>query len=128
MKHQISGTATGFTFAPPYECINMDYMENLFLKNEQIQPWIWFRYIDIFFIWTASEKELDDFLEGLNDFHPGLKFIHERSREEVNFLMLLLEFIMVKVSPFSTANLQMAISTFTLSHAGANTGIEFGQQ
>ena len=40
----------------------MDYMENQFFKNEQIQPWIWFRYIDIFFIWTASEKE-HDFLE-----------------------------------------------------------------
>ena len=34
-------------------------MENQFLENEQIQPWIWFRYIDdIFFIGTASEKEL----------------------------------------------------------------------
>ena len=44
--------------------IYMDYMENQFLKNEQIEPWIWFRYIDdIFFIWTASEKELDAFLE-----------------------------------------------------------------
>ena len=61
-------------------------MEDQFLKNEQIQPWIWFRYIDdIFFIWTASEKELDDFLERLNNFHPNLKFTHERSREEINF-------------------------------------------
>ena len=31
-------------------------------------------------------------------------------------LMLLLEFIMVNLSPISTANLLMAISTFTLSH------------
>ena len=87
VKHQISGTAIGTKFAPPYACIYMDYMENQFLKNEQIQPWIWFRYIDdIFFIWTASEKELDDFLERLNNFHPNLKFTHERSREEINFL------------------------------------------
>ena len=64
----------------------MDYMENQFHKNEQIQLWIWFKYIDdIFFIWTASEKELDAFLEWLNNFHPNLKFTNERSREEINF-------------------------------------------
>ena len=68
--------------------IYMDYMENQFLKNEQVQSMnIWFRYIDdIFFIWTASEKELDDFLERLNNFHPNLKFTRQRSREEINFL------------------------------------------
>ena len=62
MKYQISGTAIGTKFASPYVCIYMDYMENQFHKNEQIQLWIWFKYIDdIFFIWTASEKELDNF-------------------------------------------------------------------
>ena len=53
-------------------------------KNEQIQSWIWFRYIDhVFFIWTSSE--LDDFLKQLDNFHPNLKFKYERSREEINF-------------------------------------------
>ena len=86
MKHQISGTAIGTKFSPSYACIYMDYMENQFLKNEQIQPWIWFTYIDdIFFIWKASEKDLDGFLERLNNFHSNLKFTHERSREEINF-------------------------------------------
>ena len=80
VKHQISGTAIATKFAPPYVCIYMDYIENQFLKNEQIQPWVWFRYIDdIFLIWTASEKELDDFLKRLNN-------THERSREEINVL------------------------------------------
>ena len=65
----------------------MDYIEREFLKSEKIQPWIWFRYIDgIFFIWTASEKELDEFLNRLNSFHPNLRFTHERSRESLNFL------------------------------------------
>ena len=40
----------------------------------------------IFFIWIASEEELDDFLERLNNFYPKLKFAHERSREEINSL------------------------------------------
>ena len=64
-------------------------MKNQFLKNEQIQSWIWFRCIDdIFFIWTASEKELDDYLERVNNFYPNLKFTHEheRTREQINFL------------------------------------------
>ena len=62
-------------------------MENEFLKNEQIQPWIWLTYIDdIFFIWKASEKELDGFLERLNNIHSNLKFTHERSREKINSL------------------------------------------
>ena len=87
VNYQISGTVNGMKFVPLYTCIYMNYIEDQFLKNEQIQPWIWFRYIDdIFFIWTASEKELDDFLERLNNFHPNLKFTHERSREEINFL------------------------------------------
>ena len=76
VKHQISGTATGTKFAPPYACIYMEYMENQFLKNEQIRPWIRLRYIDdIFFILTASKKELD-----------ALQFTHKRSRKEINFL------------------------------------------
>ena len=63
------------------------YIEREFLKSEQIQPWTWFRYIDdIFFIWIASEKELDEFLNRLNSFHPTLRFTHERSRESLNFL------------------------------------------
>ena len=57
VKHQISGTAIDRKFASPYACIYMDYMEKQFLKNEQNQPWIWFRYIaDIFFIWTARKR------------------------------------------------------------------------
>ena len=89
-----------------------------FSKNEQIQPWISFRYIDdIFFIWTSSEKELEDFLERLNNFHPNLKFIYERSSKTKSIsLMLLLELIMMNLSPISPAKLPMAIITFTLNH------------
>ena len=65
----------------------MDYIESGFLRSEQMQPWIWFRYIDdIFFIWTASKKELDEFLNRLNSFHANLRFTHKGSRESLNFL------------------------------------------
>ena len=88
-------------------------MENQFLKNELIHPWIWFKYFDdISFICTASESELDGFLEQLNNFHPNLKFTHKHSREKT----VMLELIKMNLSLISTANLQMAISTFILSH------------
>ena len=32
------------------------------------------------------KKNFFDFSERLNNFHPTLKFTHERSREEINFL------------------------------------------
>ena len=88
VKHQISETDIGTKFTQSYVCIYIDYMGNQFLKNEQIQSWVWFRYIyDIFFIWTASEKELDEFLERLNNFHlSSSKFTHERPTEEISFL------------------------------------------
>ena len=40
----------------------------------------------IFLSFGQPQKELDDFLERLNNFHPILKFTHEHSREEINFL------------------------------------------
>ena len=50
VKQQISGTAIGTKFAPPYACIFMDQVESEFLKTQQHQPLVWFRYIDdIFF-------------------------------------------------------------------------------
>ena len=51
VKAQISGTAIGTKFAPPFAC--MDKVGTEFLEEEDIKLWIWLRYIDdIFFIWT----------------------------------------------------------------------------
>ena len=48
---QISGTAIGTKFAPPYACIFMDQVESKFLQTQKFQPLVCFRYIDdIFFI------------------------------------------------------------------------------
>ena len=66
IKQQISGTAIGTKFAPPYACIYMDITETDFLKTQELQPFVWLRYIDgIFFIWTHGEAELKKFMEGL---------------------------------------------------------------
>ena len=41
--------------------IFMDYTEEEFLKNEQIQPWICFRYTDIFSSEQLVKKSLTSF-------------------------------------------------------------------
>ena len=59
IKQQISGTAIGAKFAPPYACLFLDKIETAFFQTQELQPLVWFRYIDdIFFIWTHSEEEL----------------------------------------------------------------------
>ena len=68
-KQQISGTAIGTKFAPPYACILMDQVESEFLKTQTHQPLVWFRYIDdIFSIWIHGQDKLEQFLDDLNKF------------------------------------------------------------
>ena len=89
VKQQISGTAIGTKFAPPYTCIYMDKTETDFLKTQHLQPFIWLRYIDdIYFIRTYGQAELKRFMEKLNKFLPNLKFTYESSRKKVAFLDL----------------------------------------
>ena len=89
MKRQKAGTSIGTKLAPAYACIFMDEVETEFLKSQELQPFLWLRYIDdIFFIWTHGTQELDSFLNELNKFHPNLSFTYETSKERVNFLGL----------------------------------------
>ena len=90
IKQHISGTAIGTKFAPPYACIYMDKTEADFLKIQELQPFVWLRYIDnIFFIWTNGEAELKKFMEGLNNFLLNLQFTYESSKKSVAFLDLI---------------------------------------
>ena len=86
---QISGTAIGTKFAPPYACIFMDQVESKFLQTQKFQPLVWFRYIDdIFFIWTHGERSLKN---------PNIKFAYEFSEASINFLDLNVKFSSVKL-------------------------------
>ena len=77
---QISGTAIGTKFAPPYACIYMEEVETEFLKTQRLKPLIWLRFIDdIFFIWTYGEENLKNFMEDFNNFKPNLKFTFQSS-------------------------------------------------
>ena len=89
VKQQISGTAIRTKFAPPYACIFMDPVESEFLKTQQHQPLVRFRYIDgIFFISTYGQGKLEGFLDNFNKFHANLRLTHEYSRKNVTFLDL----------------------------------------
>ena len=81
---QVSGTAIGTKFAPPYACIFMDKFETEFLATQVFKPRVWLRYI--FFVWTHGEEKLHDFFNGLNEFNPSLKFTYEYSTQRISFL------------------------------------------
>ena len=86
---QISGTAIGSKFAPPYGCIFMDQIETKFLRTQSHQPMAWFRYIDdIFFIWTYGEEKLEEFMPDFDAFTPNIQFTYESSKKSIAFLDL----------------------------------------
>ena len=54
---QISGTAIGTKFAPPYACIYMDQVEQKLLATQINQPLIWLWYIDDIFLYGLKGKK-----------------------------------------------------------------------
>ena len=87
VKQQISGTAIGTKFTPPYASIFKDKVEIDFLETQAMKPLVWLRYIeDIFFVWNESEEKFENFLENLNNIHPNLKFTSEKSKKSADFL------------------------------------------
>ena len=70
---QISGTAIGTKFAPPYADIFIDQLEIKILENQNLRPLVWFHYIDyIFFIWTHGEENLRNFMAEFNLFSDNI--------------------------------------------------------
>ena len=88
LKHQISGTAIAAKFAPPYACMYIYglHEESISQKWKNSTLDLVQLHWRCFFIWTAIESEVDNFLERLDSFHPNLEFSQERSTEEINFL------------------------------------------
>ena len=75
---QLSGTAIGTKFAPPYAVLLMAHLAEKILQDIDLQQHIWWRHIDdIFFIWEHGENSLIQFIETVNAFHFTLKFSTE---------------------------------------------------
>ena len=60
-KEHILSTVIGTKCVPSYACIFISQSEASVIKSQQNKPLVWFRYIDIFFIWThgtTSQKHI----------------------------------------------------------------------
>ena len=98
IKQQSSGTAIGTKSARHYACLFMDKIETALLQTQELQPLVWFRYIDdIFFIWTHGEEELQTFLRSLNEFHTNIQFTYESSKESIALFLLTLKLVLKTV-------------------------------
>ena len=63
---QIRGTAIGTKFAPPYSILFMAELEEEILREVELKPYLWWRFIDdIFFIWEHGEEKLKEFIDVL---------------------------------------------------------------
>ena len=75
---QLRSTVIGTKFAPQCAILFMADLEEGILEDIELQPHIWWRYIDdIFFIWAHGEDSLKQLIEKLNAFHPTIKFTAE---------------------------------------------------
>ena len=84
---QISGTAIGTKFAPPYACIFIDNFETKFSESQNLKPLVWFRYIDhIFFVRTHGEENLRNFRTEFNLFSDDIKFTYGYNTDTISFL------------------------------------------
>ena len=73
--------------APNYAIIFMHSVEEQILKNAKLKPRIWHRFIDdVFIVWTHGKKQLEEFLEYINQIHETIKFTAEYNTHEVPFL------------------------------------------
>ncbi len=89
-KHylQTTGVAMGQKCAPELCDIMFHSLEKKFISLSD-KIFRWFRYRDdILMFWTGEEYELANFISQINSMHPTLKFTHEWSKTEINFLDL----------------------------------------
>ena len=76
---QIHGTAMETKMAVSFANIFMAKIETMLSKTKATE---WRRYIDnIFSLWDNDEKDVDQFIEQANKFHPTIKFAAERERD-----------------------------------------------
>ena len=84
---QTGGTAMGTSLAPNYANLFMDRFETKALAGYSLKPLTWKRFIDdIFLVWTNGEESLKRFIDYLNSLHDTIKFTHEMSYSQIDFL------------------------------------------
>ena len=101
MFHQLTGTAMGGNFAPPYAILTIGYLEESYLYielpkyfSEEESEYIkntYKRFMDDGFIIWNTNLDIQIFLNILNQMHPSIKFTIESSEiinenQTINFL------------------------------------------
>lgn len=77
----------GTKMAVAFANIFMASVETEIISLSKTKPLEWKRYIDdIFSLWNADKKEIEDFIVLANRHHLTIKFTAEISNKEVNFL------------------------------------------
>ena len=88
---QVSGTAMGTKFAPPYACLTIGYLEETRLFPKMLKNYFtdstclyikdnFFRYMDDGFIALAQNFDAISLRNALNDLHPSIKFTMETGK------------------------------------------------
>jgi len=84
---QTHGTAMGTKMAVAFANIFMAKLETQLIRQSNIKPREWRRYIDdIFSLWDQDKQDISLFIEQANKFHPTIKFTAEISENELTFL------------------------------------------
>jgi len=84
---QIFGTAMGKPYAPSLANIYLIDFDHKARNGFRIKPQFYFRFLDdIFFVWTGSRAELEEYEAYLNTIIPDIKITLNISDLEVNFL------------------------------------------
>ena len=131
MFRQISGTAMGTKFAPPYACLTMGYLEETILFPITFKKYFdnqscdymkrnYLRYMDDGFIVLPNNIDSEIVKNALNELHPTIKFTMEEGRsiseheESLNFLDI--EIILTKERKFiPTFTTKIPIHMITLT-------------
>ena len=85
---QKMGVAMCTKMGPSYACLFVGYVgEKMLLTYTCARPIMSRRYIDDYLgMSTSTKKELEDFMQYVNDFHPSLRYTYDISDTSVNFL------------------------------------------
>ncbi len=84
---QKCGTAMGKKFAPNLANLYLLEFDRLACDGFRIKPWYFFRFLDdIFFVWTGTHRELQEFNDYINSILPGIKITLTFKEEIIEFL------------------------------------------
>ena len=82
------GVTMGIKIGPIYACLFVGYVEEkMLLTYTGTKPTMLRGYVDDYIgISTSTKKELQDFIQYVNDFHPSLNYTYDISDNSINFL------------------------------------------